>query len=67
MDEAIREFQKAVELSPRYAQAYVNLAEAYGRKEMYEEGLAAYRKAMAIDPVFREELLRKIPALRELR
>ena len=50
LEEAIAEFQRAVELDPAYAAAHLNLAYAYERSGRVEEAIAGYRKALALDP-----------------
>ncbi len=67
LDLAISEFKKAIELSPRLAHVYINLGAAYGKKGAYDLGMQAYRKAMDIDPVFRREIVKKFPELKNYR
>jgi len=49
-DKAIAEYQKAVTLRPRYADAYNNLGAAYAGKGKFDEAIAAHKQALAIKP-----------------
>ena len=48
--EAIYRWQKAVELDPRYAEAYNDLAVAYEHEGQLEKAREAYEKALEIEP-----------------
>ncbi len=50
LDEAIREFQKAIELDPRSAHAHDNLATVYSEKELHREALREYLTAIELEP-----------------
>jgi Flp pilus assembly protein TadD len=50
LDDSIKAYQKAVELSPSDPTFQFNLATSYRRKEMYEEAQAAYEKSVGLDP-----------------
>ena len=50
IDDAIREWKRAVELNPEEAKAYFNLALALERKGQLDEAIAQYQKAVSIDP-----------------
>jgi superkiller protein 3 len=50
LDEAITEFQSAIQADPRYAMAHLNLAYAYDRSKRSNEAIAAYQKAITFDP-----------------
>jgi len=54
LDQAVAEFEKAVELDPNDAEAHRNLGTAYGEQGKWEESLAAYEKAVAINPDYGE-------------
>ncbi|MFI5339212.1 MAG: tetratricopeptide repeat protein [Candidatus Methylomirabilales bacterium] len=49
-DQAIQAYQKAVELSPDYAEAFVGLGDARQAKGQYDEAIAEYRKALRLEP-----------------
>ena len=49
-DQAIQAYQKAVELSPDYAEALVGLGDARQAKGQYDEAIAEYRKALQLEP-----------------
>jgi len=53
-DEAVAEFQAAIELEPDDAGAHRNLGTAYLEQGKYEEAAAAYEKAIELDPDFGE-------------
>lgn len=53
-DEAIAEFQAAIELEPDCADAYRNMGTIYGEQDSLVEAVAAYEKAIEIDPDFGE-------------
>ena len=48
--EALYRWEKAVELDPRYAAAYNNLAVAYEHEGMFEKARQAYEKAVELSP-----------------
>ena len=50
LDEAVSEFQLAVQADPRYAAAQLNLAYTYERLGRDDEAIAAYKSASALDP-----------------
>ncbi len=50
LDEAIKEFQKAIALDPRSAHAHDNLATVYSEKRLYREALHEYLAALALEP-----------------
>src|SRR5512137_2513038 len=50
LDEAIREFKKAIELDPDSAHAHDNLATVYSEKKLYREALAEYLTALRLEP-----------------
>ncbi|MEK6717139.1 MAG: tetratricopeptide repeat protein, partial [candidate division NC10 bacterium] len=49
-DQAIQAYQKAVDLSPDYAEALVGLGDARQAKGQYDEAIAEYRKALQLEP-----------------
>jgi Flp pilus assembly protein TadD len=50
LDEAIKEFKKAIELDPDSAHAHDNLATVYGEKKLYREALKEYLTALELEP-----------------
>jgi len=50
LDEAIAEFQRALELDPSYAPASFNLAYAYERRDRIDDAIAQYKKAIQLEP-----------------
>ncbi len=50
--EAIRAFERLVELAPREANAYDSLAEGYLRSGSAEKAVELYQRALAVDPTF---------------
>jgi tetratricopeptide (TPR) repeat protein len=51
-DQAISDFNKAIEISPRYADPYNNRGVSYSRKGKNDEAISDYSKAIEIDPKF---------------
>ena len=51
-DGAIRDYDRAITLQPKYAPALVRRANAYQEKRQYEGALADYEAARQIDPKF---------------
>lgn len=49
-DEALKAYRQAVELDPRYSDAYLDMGDAYMSSGRYKEGFAAYRQAIAASP-----------------
>ncbi|HWP49398.1 MAG TPA: tetratricopeptide repeat protein [Candidatus Limnocylindrales bacterium] len=49
-DEALKSFQRVVELNPRHLDGYRNLGVIYGQKKMWSEALKALEKAVEINP-----------------
>jgi Flp pilus assembly protein TadD len=50
LDEAIREFRRAIELDPSSAHAHDNLATVYAEKQRYREALQEYLAALRLEP-----------------
>jgi Flp pilus assembly protein TadD len=48
--EAIFRWQKAIEIDPKYAAAYNNLAIAYEHEGLFDKARTAYQKAIELDP-----------------
>ena len=66
VDEAISLYERAVALEPRFAEAWVNMANAYGMNRDYEKSVAAFDKAIAIDPKYGKALFGKAITLKNL-
>jgi len=49
-EEAIKAYDRAIELKPDYAIAYYNKGCTLGKLERYEEAIVAYDKAIELDP-----------------
>ncbi|MBA3805071.1 MAG: tetratricopeptide repeat protein, partial [Acidobacteria bacterium] len=45
-DEAIVQFEKTINLEPRYVDAYQYLGQAYEQKKMYTQAIATYQKGI---------------------
>lgn len=50
LDEAVKEFKKAIDLDPESAHAHDNLATVYAEKKRFREALAEYIAALDLDP-----------------
>jgi Flp pilus assembly protein TadD len=50
LDEAVREFRRAIELDPASAHAHDNLATVLAEKKLYREALAEYLTAIQLEP-----------------
>ena len=50
LEEAITEFERAVEVDPSYAAAYFNLGYAYERRDRIDDAVAQYKKAIQLEP-----------------
>jgi len=50
LDEAIKEFKKAIDLDPDSAHAHDNLATVYAEKKLYREALNEYLTALKLEP-----------------
>jgi superkiller protein 3 len=50
LEEAIAEFQRAVEADPGYAAAQLNLGYAYERRDRVDDAIAQYKKAIQLEP-----------------
>src|SRR3954464_13909171 len=50
LDEAIKEFRKAIELDPQSAHAHDNLATVYSEKKLFAQALGEYLTALQLEP-----------------
>jgi len=53
-DEAIAQYQKALEITPDYADAHADLGAAFAQKGQVDKAMALYRKALEINPNYAE-------------
>lgn len=51
-NEAIVNYQKAIEIEPGYSAAYYHLAEVYEEKKVENDALEAYKKAIELNPSY---------------
>jgi tetratricopeptide (TPR) repeat protein len=49
-DQAIKEFTKAIKISPRFVEAYINRGFSYDIRVRYEQAIKDYDKAIEINP-----------------
>lgn len=49
-DLAISDYTKALEIDPRYADAYYNRGNAYAKKGLYDQAISEFTKALEINP-----------------
>ncbi|MEE8075142.1 MAG: tetratricopeptide repeat protein, partial [Candidatus Binatia bacterium] len=49
-DQAISDFNKALEINPRDAKAYNDRGVSYARKGQYDQAVSDYNKALEINP-----------------
>lgn len=66
LDDAIKQYKKALFVEPKFAEAWCNLANAYGMKSEYNNSLSAFNKALAIDPRYGKAMFGKAVTLRNL-
>jgi tetratricopeptide (TPR) repeat protein len=53
-DEAIGEFEKCIEIDPKFKKAYCNLGVIYIKKKSYTKAINELKEAISIDPEFKE-------------
>jgi len=51
-DQAIADYNKAIEIAPKYAKSYLYRGLAYDHKDLYEKAISDYTKAIEIDPKY---------------
>lgn len=61
---AIKQYRKAVFVEPKFAEAWVNMGNAYGMRSEYNNAISAFNKAIAIDPTYGKALFGKAITLR---
>jgi tetratricopeptide (TPR) repeat protein len=54
LEEAIREFQTALQLQPNYAEAHYNLGLVYRSKNMLQAARSEFEQALRIRPDFEQ-------------
>jgi tetratricopeptide (TPR) repeat protein len=52
-DQAVQDYNRAIELNPNQAVSYYNRARVYSRQERHEQALQDLRKAIQINPDFK--------------
>lgn len=65
-DQSIRQYKRALFAEPRFADAWVSLGNVYGMRAEYNNALAAFDRAIAIDPIYGDALLGKAIVLRSI-
>ena len=65
-EEAIQEFDKAIELNPVYAEAYFSRGLVYFDQDKYQRGIKDFSKAIHIDPDYGVAYVMRAGAYREL-
>jgi tetratricopeptide (TPR) repeat protein len=50
IEEAVVNYNRAIQIKPDYAMAYYNLGIAYGNRGMHDEAIQKFRKAIALEP-----------------
>src|SRR4030042_768531 len=53
-DNALSDYNKALEINPNYAEAYYNRGTTYGKKGQYDNAISDFNKALEINPKFTE-------------
>ena len=66
LDLAIRQYKRAVFVEPKFAEAWVNMGNAYGMRSEYNNAIPAFNKAITIDPTYGKALFGKAITLRNL-
>ena len=66
VNEAIKMYKKALFIEPKFAEAWCNLANAYGMRSEFNNALSAFNKALAIDPEYGKAMFGKAITLRNL-
>ena len=61
--EALRAYDKALELDPDYSSAWFNKSTALDELERYEEAMRAFDKALELNPEEALQALKKAPEL----
>jgi superkiller protein 3 len=54
LDQALAEYQRAIDIKPDYAKGYYNLGSVYREKKKVDEAIASFQKALEINPKYAE-------------
>lgn len=66
INDAIKQYKKALFGEPKFAEAWCNLGNAFGVKSEFNNALSAFNKALAIDPQYGKAMFGKAITLRNL-
>lgn len=61
-DQAISDYNKAIEINPTNIQSYNNQGNAYFKKGLYDQAISDFNKALEINPGFAEAYFNKAVA-----
>lgn len=64
LDLAIKQYKRALFMEPKFADAWVNMGDAYSRKAEYNHALSSFYKAITIDPTYGQALFGKAVVLK---
>lgn len=66
LGDAINLYKRSVSVEPQFAEAWCNLANAFGMNSEYKKALSAFNKALSIDPQYGKAMFGKAITLRNL-
>jgi tetratricopeptide (TPR) repeat protein len=52
LDEALSEYQKAIEIKPDYAKGHFNLGSLFWQKKDLDQAITSFQEALEIDPKY---------------
>ena len=64
LNKAIKQYKRAVFIEPKFAEAWVNMGNAYGMKSEYNNAISSFNKAIAVDPTYGKALFGKAITLK---
>ena len=64
LDLAIKQYKRAIFVEPKFAEAWVNMGNAYGMKSEYSNAISSLNKAITIDPTYGKALFGKAITLK---
>jgi TolB-like protein/Flp pilus assembly protein TadD len=64
-DQAIEQLQKTIEMDANFSRAHMFLAQAFERKEMFEEAISEHEKRFILDKKSPQEAVRQAESLRK--